>query len=150
MNFKRAIKIFRDALTMINKGRETFRYDTFGDESFWGDGIGLHLAIAGKRFGGVGSGLSPKDALALGLKIDVKALPRCLRKAIRRGEIDLNDPATTLALLKHDAVVGLTGFFDDTDKIKSVGIQCALCHSVVDDSFALGLVDAWMDGQIET
>lgn len=68
-------EVFRDALTMINKDRETFRYDTFGDESFWGDGIGLHLAIAGKRFGGVGSGLSPKDALALGLKIDVKALP---------------------------------------------------------------------------
>ena len=93
------IKVFRDALTMINKGRETFRYDTFGDESFWGDGIRLHLAIAGKRFGGVGSGLSPKDALALGLKIDVKALPKRLRKAIRRGKIDLNDPATTLALL---------------------------------------------------
>jgi hypothetical protein len=139
-------KVFKDALTMIKKGRETFRYDTFGDESFWGDGIGLHRAIAGERFGGIGSGLSPKDALALGLKVDVKALPRRLRKAIRRGKIDLNDPATTLALLKHDAVVGLTGFFDDTDKIKSVGIQCALCHSVVDDSLAPGIgrrLDGW-------
>jgi hypothetical protein len=140
------IKVFKDALTMIKKGRKTFRYDTFGDEAFWGDGIGLHLAIAGERFGGVGSGLSPKAALSLGLKVDVKALPKRLRRAIKRGKVDLDDPASTLALLQHNAIVGVTGFFDNAGKIKSVGIQCALCHSVVDDSFAPGIgrrMDGW-------
>ncbi len=140
------IKVFRDALTMINKGRKTFRYDTFGDESFWGDRLGLHLGIAGERLGGVGPGLSPKSALALGLKVDVKALPRRLRRAIKQGRVDLDDPASTLTLLRHNAVVGLTGFFDGAGKIKSVGIQCALCHSVVDDSFAPGIgrrLDGW-------
>jgi len=104
------------------------------------------LAIAGDRFGGVGSGLSPKDALAVGLKVDVKALPKRLRKALRRGKVDLDDPATTLALLQINAIVGVTGFFDDTGNIKSVGIQCALCHSVVDNSFAPGIgrrLDGW-------
>ncbi|MEE9425011.1 MAG: hypothetical protein V3V18_08515 [Methylococcales bacterium] len=139
-------KIYRDALAMINKGRKTFRYDTFGDELFWGDGIGLHLAIAGERFGGVGPGLSPIQALAVGLKVDVKALPRRLKKELRRGNVDLDDPATTLALLQLDAIVGITGFFDDSGNIKSVGIQCALCHSVVDNSFAPGIgqrLDGW-------
>ena len=139
-------KIVRDALQMLVKGKKTFRYDTFGDEAFWGDGLGLHLAIAGERFGGVGPGLSPTDALAVGLKVDVKALPRQVKKALRRGEIDLEDPATTLTLLQLGAVVGVTGFFDDSGNIKSVGIQCALCHSVVDDSFAPGIgrrLDGW-------
>ena len=139
-------EVFKDALTMVYKGRKTFRYDTFGDESFWGDGIGLHLAIAGERFGGVGPGLSPKEALGVGLKVDVKALPRQLKKSLRRGKVDLDDPATTLALLQLNAIVGVTGFFDDSGSIKSVGIQCALCHSVVDDSFAPGIgrrLDGW-------
>ncbi len=139
-------KVFRDALKKISKGRKTFRYDTFGDESFWGDGLKLHLAIAGEKLGGVGAGLSPKQALGVGLKVDVKALPKNLRKALRKGKVDLDDPATTLALLQLDAVLGLTGFFDDSGNIKSVGIQCALCHSVVDDSFAPGIgkrLDGW-------
>lgn len=139
-------KVFFDAFRKIRKGRKTFRYDTFGDESFWGDGLKLHLAIAGEKLGGVGPGLSPRDALAVGLKVDVKALPRSLRRALRRGKIDLDDPATTLALLQLDAVVGLTGFFDDFGAIKSVGIQCALCHSVVDNSLAPGIgkrLDGW-------
>ncbi len=139
-------EVFQDALRKMRKGKKTFRYDTFGDESFWGDGLKLHLAIAGEKLGGVGPGLSPKAALGVGLKVDIKALPRSLKRALRRGEIDLDDPATTLALLKLNAVVGLTGFFDDSGGIKSIGIQCALCHSVVDDSFAPGIgrrLDGW-------
>lgn len=127
------------AVRQVREGRETFRYATFGDEAFWGDGIGLHLAIAGANNGGVGPGVSPATALAVGLKVDMDALPRSLVKAITRGKVDLQDPATTLELLKLDAVVGITGFFDDKGRITSMGIQCALCHSTVDDSFAPGI-----------
>lgn len=139
-------QVFRDVRKMVKKGRKTFRYDTFGDEVFWGDGLNLHLAIAGKKLGGIGPGLSPKEALGVGLKVDVKALPWHVIWALRQGILDLDDPATTLALLKLNAVVGLTGFFDASGTIKSVGIQCALCHSVVDDSFAPGIgqrLDGW-------
>src|SRR5881394_4266561 len=128
-----------NALRQIREGRETFRYATFGDEAFWGDGIGLHLAIAGADNGGVGPGVSPATALSVGLKVDVDALPRTLQHAIARGAVDLKSPATTLELLKLDAVVGVTGMFDDKGRITSVGIQCALCHSTVDDSFAKGI-----------
>jgi hypothetical protein len=127
------------ALHEIREGRDTFRYATFGDEAFWGDGIGLHLAIAGAANGGVGPGVSPATALAVGLKVDVDALPRSLQRSIARGKVDLQAPATTLELLKLDAVVGVTGFFDDRGRIKSMGIQCALCHATVDDSFAPGI-----------
>lgn len=127
------------ALREIREGRETFRYNTFGDEAFWGDALGLHLALAGAAHGGVGPGVSPATALAVGLKVDVDALPRTLQRAIARGKVDLQDPAVTLELLKLDAVVGVTGFFDDRGRITSMGIQCALCHSTVDDSFAPGI-----------
>lgn len=120
-------------------GRETFRYETFGDEVFWGGRLGLHRAIAGAANGGVGAGVSPATALSLGLKLDVEALPRTLRSALRRGRVDLDDPAVTLELLKLDAVIGLTGFFDAAGQIESLGIQCALCHSSVDDGFAPGI-----------
>src|SRR5262245_1438688 len=125
-----------NALRQVREGRETFRFATFGDEAFWGDGLGLHLSIAGADNGGVGPGVSPATALAVGLKVDVDALPRSLQKDIARGKVDLQNPATTLALLKLDAVVGVTGIFDDKGRIKSMGIQCALCHSTVDNSFA--------------
>ena len=84
-------------------------------------------------------GVSPTAALAAGLKVDVDALPRSLQRALARGKVDLEDPATTLELLKLDAVVGITGIFDERGKIVSMGIQCALCHSTVDDSFAPGI-----------
>ena len=115
------------------RGARVFRFDTFGDEAFWGDTLRLHEAIEGEALGGVGDGVRPRTALALGLKVDVDALPRSLRGQLRRGEVDLDDPATTLALLGLDAVVGVTGFFEG-DGLASVGIQCALCHSTVDDS----------------
>ena len=127
------------SLRQVNEGRETFRYATFGDEAFWGDGLGLHLALAGAANGGVGPGVSPATALAVGLKVDVDALPRSLTRSLARGEVDLNSPATTLALLKLDAVVGVTGIFDPQGRLTSMGIQCALCHSTVDDSFAPGI-----------
>src|SRR5687768_2605594 len=134
------------ALKQIREGRNTFRYATFGDEEFWGDGLGLHLAIAGAANGGTGPGVSPATALSVGLKVDVNALPRSLQRAILRGKIDLQNPATTLELLKLDAVVGVTGLFDDQGRIRSMGIQCSLCHSTVDDSFAKGIgrrLDGW-------
>src|SRR5688572_33124704 len=86
----------------ILRGRKIFRYDTFGDEAFWGGTLGLHRAIAGAANGGVGAGLSPKAALELGLKVDVNALPHRLRNDLRRGRVDLNNPATTVTLLKLD------------------------------------------------
>jgi hypothetical protein len=135
-----------NALHQVREGRETFRFATFGDEAFWGDGIGLHLAIAGADNGGVGPGVSPKAALAAGLKVDVNALPRTLQRALARGQVNLDDPATTVALLKLDAVVGVTGIFDESGKLSSMGIQCAFCHSTVDNSFAPGIgrrLDGW-------
>lgn len=138
-DFSSDLAVDAHAARQVREGRETFRYATFGDEAFWGDGLGLHLAIAGAAHGGTGPGVSPATALAVGLKVDVDALPRSLQKAIGRGQVDLQDPATTLALLRLDAVVGVTGNFDRQGRITSMGIQCALCHSTVDDSFAAGI-----------
>lgn len=136
----------KSILERIEKGQHTFRYDTFGDEAFWGDTLKLHRAIAGEKLGGVGPGLSPKQALAVGLKVDVEALPKNLGKDLKAGKVNLDDPASTLVLLENDAVVGLTGFFDKKGNLSSIGIQCALCHSTVDDSFAPGIgkrLDGW-------
>src|SRR3954466_5749918 len=131
----------------IDQGRQIFRFDTFGSEAFFGDALRLHEAIAGGKNGGGGAGGSPKTALAVGLKVDSDALPDDLKKAIAAGKVNLDDPATTLALLKLNAVVGLTGTFDkDSGKIISLGTQCALCHSQVDNSFAPGIgkrLDGW-------
>jgi hypothetical protein len=135
------------AVSEFRDGREIFRYATFGDEDFWGGTLGLHEAIAGAANGGVGAGVSPKTALAVGLKVDVDSLPRDIVRALRDGQVNLDDPAVTIALLRADAVVGLTGFFDKQKKqLTSVGIQCALCHSTVDNSFAPGVghrLDGW-------
>jgi len=136
--FNQAIEDNADEL--LEQGQQTFRFDTFGDEVFWGDTIKLHQAIEGEAHGGVGPGVSPATALAVGLKVDVNALPEPLQEQIRLGQVNLNDPATTLALLSLNAVVGVTGFSDDGFKsLRSVGIQCALCHSTVDNSFAPGI-----------
>ena len=86
-----------------------------------------------------GPACHPTTALAVGLKVDVDALPRPLLRDLARGKVDLDDPAVTLELLKLDAVVGVTGIFDEKGKITSMGIQCALCHSTVDNSFAPGI-----------
>ena len=138
--------IERNAADMLRDGRHTFRYDTFGDEAWWGDTLRLHQAIEGSALGGVGPGVSPKTALAVGLKVDVDALPPEVLAGIQGGQINLNDPAVTLALLKLNAVVGVTGIFDTQGRLSSMGIQCALCHSSVDNSFAPGIghrLDGW-------
>jgi cytochrome c5 len=131
---------------MLAEGRKIFRYDTFGSEAFWGDQLQLHKAIAGEENGGVGPGVSPKTALSVGLKVDVDALPAALRKKLAAGDVDLDDPATTIALLKLKAVVGVTAFANADGSVKSMGIQCAFCHATVDDSFAPGIgkrLDGW-------
>jgi hypothetical protein len=130
---------------LFEEGREIFRFDTFGDEAFWGGTLQLHRAIAGEKLGGVGPGVSPRTALAVGLKVDETALPKSLKRALRRGDVDLDDPANTLALLKLDAVLGLKGFFEG-NKLTSIGLTCASCHSMVDDSFSPGIgrrLDGW-------
>jgi hypothetical protein len=136
----------RKSADLVKQGKQIFRFDTFGDEEFWGGQLRLHEAIEGEELGGVGPGVSPATALEVGLKVDVQALPRSLRRQLRRGKVDLNDPAVTLALLKLDAVVGVKGFFNDDGSLSSVGITCALCHSTVDDSLAPGIgrrLDGW-------
>jgi hypothetical protein len=140
------LQIDRNAARMVEQGRKTFRFDTFGDEAFWGGTLGLHKTIEGTKLGGVGPGVSPKMALDLGLKVDVDALPEDLIRKLKKGQVNLNDPATTLALLKLNAVVGLTGFFNKQDRLRSLGIQCALCHSTVDNSLTFGIghrLDGW-------
>jgi len=128
-----------NARQMVEDGRRTFRFDTFGSEAFWGDALKLHEAIAGAKNGGVGGGVSPKTALAVGLKVDSEALPASLVEQIKRGAVNLDDPATTVALLKLDSVVGVKGFFDGRGTLRSLGLTCAFCHSTVDDSFTAGI-----------
>ena len=149
--FDRQIEKF--ARRSLTEGRQSFRYDTFGDEAFWGDTIKLHQAIQGARFGGVGPGVSPRAALGVGLKVDVDALPAQLVQALKAGKVDLDDPANTLALLKANAVVGVTGRFDGAGRLRSIGVQCALCHATVDNSLAAGIgrrLDGWANRDLNT
>ena len=125
---------------MLAQGRNVFRFDTFGDERFWTDTIHLDKAIEGAQHGGVGPGVSPKTALtAAGLKVDVNALPEDLQESIKAGQVNLDDPAVTLALIKLNAVVGIQGTFNPDGSLKTMGVTCAICHSTVDDSFAPGI-----------
>ena len=140
--------IIEHARAMISEGRETFRNDTFGSEAFWGDTLNLHAAIDGSK----GPGVSPKTALTVGLKVDSEAIPEELAQKIKKNEVDLDAPATTAALLKINAVVGVRGFFEESGRLKSVGITCALCHSTVDDSFSPGIgrrLDGWPNRDLD-
>jgi len=140
------LKEWGPALAMLERGRRIFRFDTFGDEAFWGGTLRLHEAIEGARFGGVGPGLSPAAALGVGLKVDAEALSASTLDAIRRGRVNLNDPAVTIALLDANAVVGVSAKRGRDGGLQSVGIQCALCHSTVDNSVAAGIgrrLDGW-------
>jgi hypothetical protein len=144
--------IAENARRLMDEGRMTFRHDTFGSEEFWGGALQLHQAIAGQKHGGVGAGVSPKQALAVGLKVDVAALPPALVDALKAGKVDLDDPGSTLALLKANGVVGVTGFFDPQGRITSLGVQCALCHSTVDDALAAGIghrLDGWPNSDLD-
>jgi hypothetical protein len=134
------------AAQLVAQGRNVFRYDTFGDEAVWGGVLGLNKAIEGAKLGGVGPGISPKTALSLGLKVDATKIPPKVAAAIKAGKVNLEDPATTVTLLKLNAVVGVKGFFSADGKLSSLGITCALCHSTVDDSFSPGIgrrLDGW-------
>ena len=118
-------------------GRAIFRFDTFGDEQLWTDVLRMPEAI---------STVDPATALAVGLKVDVDALPPSIVDALRAGKVDLTSPAVTKALLQLNAVVGVKGAVDDAGQLTSVGVTCALCHSTVDDSFAPGIghrLDGW-------
>ncbi|HKG60459.1 MAG TPA: hypothetical protein VKB05_11930 [Pyrinomonadaceae bacterium] len=131
---------------MFRRGREIFRYDTFGDEAYWTDKLKLHQAIQGSKFGGVGAGVSPKTALAVGLKVDMDALPADLVAKVKAGQVDLDDPATTLALIKLNSVLGVKGTFNPNGSLKAIGLTCAVCHSTVDDAFMPGIghrLDGW-------
>ena len=118
-------------------GKQIFRYDTFGDEQFWTDVLRMEEAIAT---------VSPATALAVGLKVDIDALPRRIIAALRAGQVDLTNPAVTIELLRLNAVVGVQGKVSSTGQLTRVGITCALCHSSVDDSLAKGIgrrLDGW-------
>lgn len=116
---------------LITQGRQVFRFNTFGDEQFWTNTLQMNTVIE--------SAVSPKTALSVGLKVDADALPASVVSGIQNGSIDLTSPATTVALLKLNAVVGLIGQVDANNHLTSVGISCALCHSTVDNSFAQGI-----------
>ena len=130
---------------LMASGRDIFRFDTFGDEAFWSGTLKLHQAIAGSKFGGVGAGMGPSTALAVGLKLDVDKVPPQVLAAISHNAIDLNDPANTLALLDANAVIGVVPAPGPSAR-QGIGITCALCHSTVDDSFGPGIghrLDGW-------
>jgi hypothetical protein len=135
-----------NANKMLTEGKQTFRFETFGDEAYWSTALQLDKAIAGQKNGGIGAGLSPKAALAAGLKVDMNVIPPDLATAIKAGKVNLDDPAVTLTLLQLNAVVGVKGTFDPNKNLKSIGITCASCHSTVDDAFAPGIghrLDGW-------
>jgi hypothetical protein len=132
--------------SLIAQGKEVFRFDDFGDEDFWSGLLHIDKAILGSTHGGFGPGVSPADALAIGLKVDAEALPAEVIEGIKSGAIKLNDPLTTVALLKLNAVVGVTSDFNQDGTLQSIGITCASCHSTVDNSFAFGIgkrLDGW-------
>jgi hypothetical protein len=136
------VAIANNAKQMIAEGRRIFRFDTFGDQAFWGDTLRLHEAI---------QDVSPAAALGLGLKVDSAALPPEVIRAIQEGTVNLNDPAVTRTLLQARAVVGVTGFFSG-DNLTSIGIQCSLCHSTVDNSIAPGIgrrLDGWPNRDLD-
>ena len=126
---------------LVKQGQQIFRFDTFGDERQWTDVLRLHEVIS--------AAVDPVTALSVGLKVDAEALPAAVVAGIQNGSIDLTSPATTVALLKLDAVVGLKGTVETVngvDRLARVGITCALCHSTVDNSFAPGIgkrLDGW-------
>ena len=118
-------------------GQAIFRYDTFGDEQLWTDVLRMHEVIPT---------IDPATALAVGLKVDVEALPPEVVDALRTGQVDLTNPAVTVELLRLNAVVGVKGAVNETGQLTKVGVTCALCHSSVDNSFAPGIgkrLDGW-------
>lgn len=112
---------------LVAEGQNIFRYDTFGDESFWTDVLQMNQVIE--------AAVDPTTALSVGLKVDASALPAEVVAAIQKGDVDLTDPQTTLILLSLNAVVGVQGQVSENSdgslKLDRMGISCALCHSTV-------------------
>lgn len=136
---------------LFEQGRGIFRHDTFGSERFWGGELRLHEAIAGEEHGGVGPGLTATAALGLGLRVDRERLPLTVVQAIQGDSIDLSTVAATLDLLRRDAIVGVRGVFEG-ERLVSLGITCALCHSTVDDSLTEGVgrrLDGWPNRDLD-
>ncbi|HEY6912024.1 MAG TPA: c-type cytochrome [Myxococcales bacterium] len=129
-----------DNAKLIASGQQTFRFDTFGDETKWTDALHMEQVV---------SSVDPTTALSVGLKVDSEALPASVVAGIQNGTVSLKDPATTVALVKLNAVVGVQGTVasvNGKDTVTRVGFTCALCHSTVDDSFAKGVgkrLDGW-------
>ena len=129
---------------LVAEGQTIFRFDTFGNETFWTDTLRLHEVIA--------DAVSPNVGLSVGLKVDAAALPASLIAALQAGDVDLDDPATTVALLELDAIVGVVGEVDASDNLVRVGITCALCHSTVDNSLIAGVgnrLDGWPNRDLD-
>lgn len=132
---------------LVEQGRQIFRFDTFGDEAQWTDALRMHEVIS--------AAVDPATALSVGLKVDMDALPAAVVEGIRDGSVDLRSPATTVALLKLNAVVGIQGTVETVngaDKLTHVGITCALCHSTVDNAFAPGIgkrLDGWPNRDLD-
>src|SRR5262245_41763413 len=130
------VAVTRPAAEQLD-GQQIFRFDTFGDEQLWTNVLRMHEAVAA---------VDPATALAVGLKVDVDALPPAVIEALRSGQVDLANPAVTIELLRLNAVVGVKGVVSGTGQLTSLGITCALCHSTVDNSFARGIgkrLDGW-------
>src|SRR5688572_15696962 len=119
--------------SLDNEGQRVFRFETFGDEQLWTDKLRMHEVIE--------KAVDPTTALKVGLKVDADALPPGILE-----KVDLKSPATTVALLKMNAVVGLQATVDANNRITRVGVTCALCHSTVDNSVMPGIgrrKDGW-------
>src|SRR5688572_501701 len=134
-------------VTLAAQGKDVFRMDTFGDETFWTDTLRMNEVI---------QTVDPTTALSVGLKVDAEALPAAVVAGVQDGSISLTSPATTIALLKLNAVVGVKGTVETVggkDTLTRVGVTCALCHSTVDDSFAPGIgkrLDGWPNRDLNT
>lgn len=123
---------------MVSQGQQIFRFDTYGDEKFWTDTLHMNTVIQ--------TAVDPTTALSVGLKVDADALPAAVLQAIEAGQVNLHSPATTVTLLKLNAVVGVQATVDSNNNITRVGITCALCHSTVDNRVAPGIgsrLDGW-------
>src|SRR3954471_3761839 len=139
------------AKKMLERGRDVFRDETFGSEHFWGDQLRLHEVIAGAKHGGTGQGLRPSTALAVGLRVDFGRVPSALGDVIKGGTLSFEDPENTNNLLKHNAVVGVKAFYEG-ERMVSIGITCALCHSTTDDNFGKGIgrrLDGWPNRDLD-
>ena len=119
--------------TLIEEGRQAFRFDTFGDEQLWTKTLRLHEVVE--------KSVDPTTALKVGFKVDADVLPAGILQTA-----DLKSPATTVALLKMNAIVGIQAKVDEAGCITSLGVTCALCHSNVDNSVGPGIgrrLDGW-------